>query len=101
MYYNCNAEKGGNLCPNITTIKTSARDMLHFLNGPLISNQTCTLMLLSNMKEPDWISIPCDENFANIIICKRIKQKKTKTNLIVENKSTEFHVCSSMTLPNK
>ena len=99
VYYNCNAEKGGNLCPNITTIKTSARDMLHFVNGPMISNQACTLMLLSNMKEPDWISISCNENFVNIIICKRIKHNKHETNYIIgENKSTEFYMCRSMTL---
>ena len=102
VQYNCsknNTKKIVNVCPNITTIKTSVRNKLYFINGPVISNQACTIMLLSNMKEPDWIPIPCNENLVNIIICKRIKKNKLETNyLIGENKSTEFYKCRSMTL---
>ena len=73
--------------------------MLHFHNRPILSNQTCTLMLLSNMREPEWIPISCYENLVNTVICKRIKQYKTRSNYLnSENKSVTFYRCKTTTL---
>ena len=57
-------------------------------------------MLLSNMREPDWISVSCHENLVNTVICKRTRKFRDKklVSLIMKDKSTEFFMCKSTTL---
>ena len=74
-----------------------ARDKLQFHKTPIITNRSCTLMLLSNLREPDWISVPCDKKLVNTVICKI--QKETKDRLIIDNLiSSEFHLCQLNTI---
>ena len=67
----------GNICTNLSAVKYLARDQLQFHKTPVTSNRSCTLMLLSNLREPDWISVSCDKKLLNAIICKI--QDKTQT----------------------
>ena len=60
------------ICPNLTSVKMSAKTDMHPL---YLRRKTCTLMLLSNLAEPDWISISCKEKLLNFIVC----TKKTIT----------------------
>ena len=60
------------ICPNLTSVKMSAKTDMHPL---YLRRITCTLMLLSNLAEPDWISISCKEKLLNFIVC----TKKTIT----------------------
>ena len=43
-----------------------------------IIKKTCTSMLFSNLAEPKWVFIPCNESFLNIVVC--VKDKNIKNN---------------------
>ena len=91
--YNCSRYdkhgKVGNTCPNSTTIKMSARNILHPHTIPVIPKPICSLMLLSNMREPDWISVSCDESLVNTVICKKPRNYKAQNSgtIITKDKS--------------
>ena len=40
--------------------------------------ETCTSMLLSNLAEPEWVFINCNERLLNLIVC--VKERNTKKN---------------------
>ena len=92
-------EKVGNLCPNLTAVKISGRDILHPNSVQLIFGPAkCTLMLLSNMREPDWISVACDVNLVNTVICKRTGKYRAQNVIHIKDESTRFYMCKSTTL---
>ena len=62
-------------CPNLTTIKSSASSIIHPL---LRRTEQCTMMLLTNLAEPDWIFVPCDEPYLYIVVCKKEQPAKKK-----------------------
>lgn len=51
------------LC-NVSAIRQQAENKLQ----PVRENR-CTVMFLSNLAYPDWISVPCDEPLLSIIFC--------------------------------
>ena len=54
-------------------------------------------MLLSNLREPDWISVPCDKKLVKTVICKI--QKETRDSHIIDDLySSEYHLCQSNTI---
>ena len=79
-----------NLCPVLETIKKSAKDNLHSLTD---EGHNCTLMLLSNLREPDWIPVNCQEDLLHFSICKTTE----KTDPIF-NISNRMYTCKSTNL---
>ena len=71
--------------------------MLHSYSMPVVYMENCTLMLLSNLREPDWISVSCSKNLVNTIICKQ-KQKIESSNIVGINEKSEFHFCKLNTI---
>ena len=43
-----------------------------------VIKKTCTSMLLSNLAEPEWVSITCNESLLNVVVC--VKDKNIKNN---------------------
>ena len=43
-----------------------------------VIKETCTSMLLSNLAEPEWVFITCNERLLNIVVC--VKERNTKKN---------------------
>ena len=91
--YSCSKEgEQGNICTNLSKVKYLARDKLQFHKMPVTSNRSCTLMLLSNLREPDWISVSCNKKLLNTVICK--SKEKTKHNHVIDNLvSSELYLC--------
>ena len=72
----------------LEAIKKSTRDQLHSSND---EGHNCTLMLLSNLREPEWIPITCQEKLLHFSICKAKKKKI----LIYNISSSTKHICKS------
>ena len=53
-------------CVNITNIKKLGKANVQ---GITSQHNKCMLMLLSNLAEPDWISIPCKQKFLYFVMC--------------------------------
>ena len=56
------------ICQPRKPIKLLAKEKLH---GTCIKNRQCTIMLLLNLAEPDWISVNCNLKLLHNIICIR------------------------------
>ena len=83
------------MCPNLTLTKISARDTLHSSVVPVNTNAFCTLMLLSNLKEPDWISIPCEENLLAFTVCRKEDATESKYSTRNIYKLSSMYLCKS------
>ena len=85
------------VCPELRKIKEAARDLLNPTKELTDQGDNCTLMLLSNVREPEWIPVDCEENLLHFSICKSKKNVNgiynvqdlyfcKSTNLLVNNK---------------
>ena len=54
------------LCPDLSVIKHFANHEIHSL---VKSHRECTIMLLSSLANPEWISIPCSTPLLHFTIC--------------------------------
>ena len=80
-------------CPNLTAIKSFASSTIH----PLIKRtEECTLMLLTNLAEPDRIFVPCDEPYVYIVVCRKEQpaKKKQDHNVISLDNDVKCHPLS-------
>ena len=59
--------------------------MIHSTEMP---NRPCTLMLLSNLAEPEWISISCSERLLFFVLC--VKENKTADKNSLTFKTTDL-----------
>ena len=50
------------------------------------------------MTEPDWISVACDVNLVNTVICMRTGKYKAYNSVNTKGNSTRFYMCKSTTL---
>ena len=78
-------------------VKSLAKHMLHSHRLPVVHMKNCTLMLLSNLQEPDWISVSCNQKLVNTVICKIEDQR----DFIAINETkihAKFHFCKSTTV---
>ena len=58
----------GNFCPDLFKENSSeSKDTIYPF--PTKNNKLCTMMLLINLAEPDWISIFCNKSILPIVIC--------------------------------
>ena len=77
--YTCYMEGGlyywRNICLDLSPLKESAQTRTHALTS---KHEACTIMLLSNLAEPEWISIPCNRKFLYFVFC----TKKNKLNYL-------------------
>ena len=82
------------LCPDLTKIKALSSLSV---DTKLQSVNKCFLMILSNLAEPNWVSVACDQPLLAVIAC--IKDKIRKNFTDVQRKSvgiTEFCVGSAI-----
>ena len=54
------------ICLNIHNHKKTLQNAIQ---GSVTSNRACTIMILSNLAEPDWLSIPCEEKTLYYTVC--------------------------------
>ena len=63
-------EQDSSYCPNMDKKNFSTSTIIH----PLIKGtKQCAMMLLSNLAEPDWTFISCNEPFLYIVTCSKNK----------------------------
>ena len=58
----------GNFCPDVFQEKSSESGDIGY-PFPTKNKKMCTMMLLLNLAEPDWISIFCNRSILPIVIC--------------------------------
>ena len=78
-----------NLCLNLTSIKNVSERLTKFYHS---KTQLCSLMLLSNLAEPNWISIPCAEKLLDFIMCVK-KTSPVNEYDVNENDLSEIFKC--------
>ena len=61
-------------CLDLSNIKRKARTELE---PHRIKNETCFLLLVSNLAEPDWVSVSCRKRILHWIICEKTSKMKT------------------------
>ena len=67
-YFWCN-----DLCTDISVVKQLSQNRIY----PLLSNVTrCTLMIISDLAEPDWINIDCNRQLTKNVFCVLPKQQR-------------------------
>ena len=72
------------VCPDLTPIKEDAASTI---SPTAQKSKLCTIMLLSNIAEPDWVNIDCNIKYLTHILCvKKVdqnqeKSKRTKSSL--------------------
>ena len=79
-------------CLDLKLIKNTAKYTLQPAVVQNAPSRGCTLMLLTNLREPDWISVSCEENLLYFAIC-TLKGYIAKTYSISGNNSTEIYLC--------
>ena len=89
------------VCPELEKVKKIARNLMNPSQELTDHGYTCNLMLLSNLREPEWVPVNCKEKLLHFAIC---KYKRTNynnyniqdlyfcksTNLLVNNKCYIF-----------
>ena len=63
------------ICLDLSPLKAYAQTRTHALTS---KHEACTIMLLSNLAEPEWISIPCNKKLLYFVFC----VKKNKLNYL-------------------
>ena len=59
---------------------------------PKINNFLCTAMLLTNLTDPEWITVGCNESITNHLMCFWKEAKKKKINQSTKNIYNEMCV---------
>ena len=95
MFYHCSQDFYQmsirvEVCPDLKIYRTIVKNNEHLQNLKTTNNIFCTLMILSNLRKPTWVSLPCDKKLLFFTFCS-IKQE-FKSNQIIEDQL--FH-CSS------
>ena len=75
-------------CLNFKLIKNTVKYTLQPADVQNAPSRGCTLMLFTNLREPDWISVSCEENFLYFAIC-TLKGYIAKTYSINNMKPTQ------------
>ena len=83
-------------CLNMIQVKKIARDGVHSTTN---YNQKCTLMLLSNLAEPDWIPVSCNKKLLYYIIC--VKKVNHSTFFIQKERGRTFCKASALFVQGK
>lgn len=67
------------LCPNLTNVREQAVEILY----PVMNGPECTLVLLDNIAQPDWINVDCFDNLLPNVLCviEEVKENKTEIKL--------------------
>ncbi len=75
------------LCPNLMQTRENARTNLYpFTSGP----QKCTIILLENLAQPDWVNIDCHDKLLPIFFCMSQKDGMNKTEMGIEHQNNIF-----------
>ena len=85
-------------CLNIRDIKFTATYKLY----PNIQlSETCTLMLLTNLAEPEWIQIGCSQNILASVICMQDKRNKSNLKAYTPQRKQLITKCPSLSVSKK
>ena len=86
----------GNGCVDLTNVKEKSREAIY----PSFTNSTiCTLLMLTNLAEPDWIQVNCSDKLLTSVFCitdNHYHHSMTDNLLIIKDKS-----CSSSSVLKK
>ena len=63
------------------------------LQPELQSSNNCVIILTVILTEPDWITVPCDDSFSNLIICQRVLNNTSKGGGMANNSSLKTIWC--------
>ncbi len=79
-------------------LQQSMRAALSVLSPIHIFNQTCALMLLSNLAEPEWIFSDCKRRQLSFTFCqKRTLIEERNTNILKQNEQMSCSTCDFLT----
>ncbi len=53
-------------CPSLASVKENIAEVI---NPDMVTHRKCTLMLLSNLAEAEWLSVDCDEKLLAHVLC--------------------------------
>ena len=74
-------------CVNLTALKASIQTVIHPYR---LENNMCTLMLLSNLAEPEWVYVNCTDNLLADAVCvTKTHHKSNNENIIKESTCDE------------
>ncbi len=59
-------------CPNLEDIMTKSAQVLY---PSLRGEERCTLVLVYNLAEPDWINVNCHDQIIPTVLCMKLKQR--------------------------
>ena len=63
------------------------------INPIYTSNTSCTIMKLINLAEPEWLSIPCDQNLLSDVLCQ--KDRSSQDSLVkIEKQMKNQYKCN-------
>ena len=80
------------VCPELGRIKKEARKLLNLSKKLTDHGNNCNIMLLSNLREPEWIPVHCHEKLLHFSICK-FKNETNKT-----YNTHDYYFCKSTNL---
>lgn len=56
----------------------------------VIGNKSCTLMLIQNLAQPEWISVNCSQPLTNFVLCQFRRWLESETNDIYHDTGTQM-----------
>ena len=80
------------LCVNLVDTKTEATSNIY---PNLAKQERCTMMMLSNLAEPDWIQINCEQKLLANILCVSGKSPGNIANNTNQNRTMNNLICPS------
>lgn len=77
-------------CSNVTGIKARAGVTLH---PDVKSTHKCFVMMLTNLAEPDWVTVPCEVKMLHLVFCDMLRIRHVLDN-ITRELVQQHQVCS-------
>ena len=85
-----------NRCPVMTDLQNQE---IHELEPQ--NKNSCTLMLLTNLAEPQWISVPCSAALLPVALCVIDKAETKKSKQNIENANDIYFCPKTLIMINK
>ena len=80
-------------CLNLSNL---TKTLQNTIQGSMTSNRECTIMLLMNLAEPDWLFIPCQEKTLYYTVCLQQQSKVFSKYHLINSKSLNGKHCDTL-----